>query len=96
MLRLAAWQSSATATVAWSTLDDSARDECMNAYGLETWNSKDIEWGDRGVEKFAQTVEIGFVLRSGSENPVVIDRLCSFEKITGQDHPALTAADCAA
>jgi hypothetical protein len=80
----------------WTTLDDSARDEFVNAYGLETWNSKDTEWGDRGVEKFAETIAIGFILQSRSDNPTVIARLCLFEDITGQAHPALTEADCAA
>lgn len=78
----------------WHNLDDAVRGDFVEDHGLATWNSRDHEWADRGVEVFADTVAIGMVLVDGSDNPKVIERLCSFEEITGVDHQALTEADC--
>jgi hypothetical protein len=78
----------------WHVLDEATRDDFVEEHGLPTWNSRDHEWAARGVELMADTVAIGLTLVGGSDTPNVIAKLCSFEDITGTEHPALTDADC--
>jgi hypothetical protein len=77
----------------WNALDDSARDEFVSENDLPTWNSRDHEWEERGVELMADTIAMGLILIDGNNNPMAVPILCSFEMITGRDHPALTDGD---
>ena len=78
----------------WHTVADEIRDEFVADRGLPTWNSREFAWEERGVEEFADIVAAGLVLVNGSENPVVVEKLCVFEQITGHDHTALIDTDC--
>jgi hypothetical protein len=78
----------------WHIVDDSAREHFVAEHDLPTWSSKDVEWGERGIEQFADIVAIGLVLTDGSSNERVVEKLCIFEDITAVDHAGVGADDC--
>lgn len=67
-------------------LDNDGHDELLDVVEADVWHSPDVAWGERGAERFAETIVWG--LYDQRNRPILIDTHCSklhadFVAITG-------------
>jgi hypothetical protein len=82
---------------AWEAqaVTDETRVEFMAYRGLTSWSDQDVEWDERGIEQAAVTIAMVLKWQSGSTgNPEFVERLCSYEVLTGKPLPDSVLVDC--
>ena len=83
---------------AWEAraVTDETREEFMRYRGLTSWNDEDVDWDERGIEQAAVTIAMVLKWQSGSTgNPEFVERLCSYEVLTGNPLPDSVPVNCA-
>ncbi len=82
---------------AWEAqaVTDKTRVEFMAYRGLTSWSDQDVEWDERGIEQAAVTIAMVLKWQSGSiDNPEFVERLCSYEILTGKPLPDSVPVGC--
>lgn len=67
----------------------------MRYRGWASWNDQDANWDERGAEQAAVTIAMVLKWQSGSiDNPEFVERLCSYEILTGKPLPDSVPVGC--
>ena len=67
----------------------------MRYRGWASWNDQDANWDERGIEQAAVTIAMVLKWQSGSTgNAEFLERLCSYEIVTGKPLPDSVPVDC--
>lgn len=75
-------------------LDDRTREAFMGHWDLDNWNDRTEDWHDRGSERAADTIAYTLLLDEPSDNPDILQFVCGYGLLTGQDLPVAAAASC--
>lgn len=67
----------------WANLDDGTREAFVSLRGLESWNSPNAAWKQRGVEDMAEVVVWGLIEWEGPGGDEAAEKLSAFELVTG-------------
>ena len=77
-------------------IDDHARHDFTEHFGLETWNDHDHDWEDRGIEMAANAIAYTLVQAEPTDNENIVRFGCSYERLTGHELPNPDYFDCQA
>lgn len=81
---------------AWDhhNLTDTDRQAILDHWGLERWRDHGDAWHERGTEMAAQTIAYSLTLDEPTDNPDILEFVCSYQVVTGDPLPDPDLATC--
>ena len=68
----------------------------LEHWGLDSWNDRNDDWSDRGVERAADTIAYTLLQTEPTDNPNILRFVCGYELLTGLPVPIEARTTCPA
>ena len=75
-------------------LDDETKNAFTTHWGLDGWNNSHDAWGDRGVERAAQTIAFTLNQSEPTDSESILRYICGYELLTGSTIEIHTKVAC--